>query len=210
MNTLASFWSAFFPFFWKTLRWVLLFGALVYLTLNALADPPELPPNPWDGPAYVEGQWRLTGIVEHRLQTQRLFEQELDLVELRFGGGSLWALAGVAGKDGQYESLVDGANSREEVQEVFSQPRYVTLGILGTPKAVDHAPCVEKRSARCQVTALVEGSRPPIILDPDEEPTGDLSNVFIHTGVFPPHYLYGFLTWDIQPGQVIEQGFEGG
>jgi len=210
MSAIVSFWSAFFPFFWKTLRWVLLFGVLVYLALNALADPPELPPDPWDGPAFVEGQWRLTGIVEHRLQTQRLFEQELDLVELRFGGGSLWALAGVAGKDGQYESLVDGANSREEVQEVFSQPRYVTLGILGTPKAVDHAPCVEKRSARCQVTALVEGSRPPIILDPDEEPTGDLSNVFIHTGVFPPHYLYGFLTWDIQPGRVIEQGFEGG
>lgn len=210
MSAIVSFWSAFFPFFWKTLRWVLLFGVLVYLTLNALTDPPELPPNPWDGPAFVEGHWRLTGIVEHRIQTQRLFERELDLVELRYGGGSLWALAGVAGKDGQYESLVDGANSRKEVQEAFSQPRYVTLSILGTPKAVDHAPCVENRSARCQVTALVEGSRPPIVLDPDEEPTGDLSNVFIHTRVFPPHYLYGFLTWDIQPGRVIEQGLEGG
>jgi len=209
VNTFVSFWNAFFPFFWKTLRWVLLFGVLVYLTLNALADPPELLPNPWDGPAFVEDHWELTGIVEHHIQTQRLFERDLDLVEMRFGGGSLWALAGVAGKDGQYESLVNGAASRKEVQEAFSQPRYVTLSIPGTLKAVEHA-CTRNQNLRCQVTALIEGSRPPIYLDPDEEPTGDLSNVFIQTGLFPPHYLYGFLTWDIQPGRVIEQGLEGG
>ena len=66
-----------------------------------------------------------------------------------------------------------------------------------------------KENAICQITGLVEGSRPPLLLDLDEEPTGDLSNVFIQSGVFPPHYQYGFLTWEIQPGQIIEQGLEG-
>jgi len=202
--------SAFFPFFWKTLRWVLLFGALLLASLNALADPPDLPPSSWNGPVFREGHWELTGIVEHRIQTHRLFEQELDLVEVRYGRGSLWALVGVAGEADAYESLVSGATSRQEVAAALNQPRYVTLRILGTQKAVGHVLCMGSRSDRCQITALVEGSRPPIILDMDEEPTGDLSNVFIQTGLFPPHYQYGFLTWDVLPGRIIEQGLEGG
>ncbi len=202
--------SAFFPFFWKVLRWVGLCGALVLMGWNMLSDPLDLPLSPWNGPVFREDHWELTGIVEHRIQTHRLFEQELDLVEVRFGRGSLWALAGLTGEDGKYESLVTGAASREAVEAAFRQPRYVTLSIPGTQKAVAHALCAGKRSARCQITSLVEGSRPPILLDIDEEPTGDLSNVFIHSGVFPAHYQYGFLTWDIQPERIIEQGLEGG
>lgn len=202
--------SAFFPFFWKVLRWVGLFGALALMSWNMLSDPPDLPPSPWNGPVFAKDHWELTGVVAHRVQTHRLFEQELDLVEVRFGQGSLWALVGITGQGGIYESLVTGSNDRQGVLEAFRQPRYVTLRIPGTLKAVDHSACFGDPSARCQITALVEGSRPPILLDVDEEPTGDLSNVFIHSGVFPPHYQYGFLTWDIQPGQIIEQGQEGG
>lgn len=202
--------SAFFPFFWKVLRWVGLFGLMVLMAWNMLSDPPDLPHSAWNGPVFREDHWELTGIVDHRIQTHRLFEQELDLVEVRFGRGSLWVLAGLTGENGIYESLVTGAASREAVQATFRQPRYITLTIPGTQKAVDYAACLESQSARCQVTSLVEGSRPPILLDPDEEPTGDLSNVFIHSGVFPPHYQYGFLTWDILPGLIIEQGLEGG
>lgn len=202
--------SAFFPFLWKVLRWVGLFGALVLMGWNMLSNPPDLTPNPWNGPVFAENHWELTGIVEHGVQTHRLFEQELDLVEVRYGHGSLWALVGISESDGGYESLVQGLASRQEVEAAFRQPRYLTLSIPGSPKAVNHAVCVGKQSARCQVTALVEGSRPPLLLDPEEEPTGDLSNVFTQSGVFPPHYQYGFLTWDIQPGRMIEQGLEGG
>ncbi len=202
--------SAIFPVFWKVLRWVLLFGALVLVSLSVLADPPDVPPNAWNGPVFREGHWEVTGIVNRRFQTHRLFEQELDLVEVRYGRGSLWALVGVIEDAGGYESLVSGATSRQEVAAAFTQPRYVTLRIPGTQKAVDHSLCFGNQSARCRIRALVEGSRPPVLLDPAIEPTGDLSNVFIHTGLFPPHYQYGFLTWDILPGQIIEQGLEGG
>jgi hypothetical protein len=196
--------------FLNILKWIGLCGGLALLGFAVLSDPIELPPSAWNGPVFVENHWELTGIVDHGVQTHRLFEQELDLVELRYGRGSLWALVGIARPGSEYESLVGGATSRQEVKEAFRQPRYITLSISGTRKAVDHTACVHSRSARCQVTALVEGSRPPVLLDPVEEPTGDLSNVFIHSGAFPPHYQYGFLTWDIQPGQIIEQGLEGG
>ncbi len=194
---------------WQVLKWIGLGGGLALLGMTALTDPADLPPGAWDGPVFVQDHWELTGIVQHGVQTQRLFEQELDLVEVRFGQGSLWALAGVKDRNGAYESLVKGTHSRQEIETAFRQPRYITLSIPGTLKAVDHRACVGKKSAICQITGLVEGSRPPLLLDPDEEPTGDLSNVFIHSGVFPPHYQYGFLTWEIQPGQIIEQGLEG-
>jgi len=195
---------------WKALKWIGLGGGLALLGLSALSDPADIPPSAWNGPVFLQDHWELTGIVEHGVQTHRLFEQELDLVEVRYGQGSLWALIGIARPDGGYESLVQGLASRQKVEVAFQQPRYLTLSISGTSKAVDHAVCAQNRSARCQVTALVEGSRPPLLLDPEEEPTGDLSNVFIQSGVFPPHYQYGFLTWDIQPGRMIEQGLEGG
>ncbi len=195
---------------WKVLKWIGLGGGLALLCLSALADPADLPPSSWNGPLFVQDHWELTGIVEHGVQTHRLFEQELDLVEVRYGHSSLWALVGIAKPDGGYESLVRGITSQQEVEAAFRQPRYITLSIPGTLKAVDDAACAHKQSARCQVTALVEGSRPPLLLDPDEEPTGDLSNVFIQSGVITPHYQYGFLTWDIQPGRIIEQGLEGG
>lgn len=200
---------------WQGLKWMGLLGGLVLLGLTGLADPGELPPSSWNGPIFIKDHWELTGIVQHGVQSRRLFEEELDLVEVRFGGGSLWALAGVHGEDGAYESLIRGVFSREDVRNIFLQPRYVTLTIPGTPKAVDHSECVKdpiirSSSARCRIRGLVEGSRSVMLLDLDEEPTGDLSNVFIHTGVFPAHYLYGFLTWDIQPGRIIEQGLDGG
>ena len=195
---------------WKALKWIGLGGGLALLGLSALSDPADIPPSAWNGPVFVQDHWELTGIVEHGVQTHRLFEQELDLVEVRYGQGSLWALIGIARPDGGYESLVQGIASRKEVEAAFRQARYLTLSIPGTPKAVNHAACAGNQSARRQVTALVEGSRPPLLLDPEEEPTGDLSNVFIQSGVFPPHYQYGFLTWDIQPGRIIEQGLEGG
>ncbi len=195
---------------WKALKWIGVGGGLALLGLSAFADPADLPPSAWNGPVFVQDHWELTGIVEHGVQTHRLFEQELDLVEVRYRHGSLWALVGIAGPDGTYESVVQGFSSRQEVKTAFRQPRYITLAIPGTPKAVDHSDCIGSQSARCQITALVEGSRPPLLLDPEDEPTGDLSNVFIQSGVFPPHYQYGFLTWNIQPGRIIEQGLEGG
>lgn len=199
-----------FSIFIKALKWIAIGGGLALLGLSALTDPADLPHSSWNGPLFRQDHWELTGIIEHGVQTHRLFEQELDLVEVRYGQGSLWALVGIASPDDGYESLVQGILSRQEISEAFRQPSYITLTMPGTPKAIDHTACNGNHSARCQVTALVEGSRPPLLLDPDEEPTGDLSNVFIHSGVFPPHYRYGFLTWDIQPGRIIDQGLEGG
>jgi len=202
--------NGFLPILWKALKWIGLGVGLAIFGLSALSDPADIPPSAWNGPVLVQDHWELTGIVEHGVQSHRLFEQELDLVEVRYGDGSLWALVGIAKPDGGYESLVRGITSRQEVKAAFRQPRYLTLSIPGSRKAIDHAACAGNQSARCQVTGLVEGSRPPLLLDPEEEPTGDLSNVFIQSGVFPPHYRYGFLTWDIQPGRIIEQGLEGG
>jgi hypothetical protein len=194
----------------KVLKWIGLGGGLVLLGLSAFSEPADLPLSAWNGPVFVQDHWELTGIVEHGVQTHHLFEQELDLVEVRYGHGSLWARVGIVGKEGMYESLMSRTTNRQDVAAAFQQPRYITLSIPGSLKAVDHTACAKNQSARCQVTALVEGSRPPLLLDPEEEPTGDLSNVFIQSGVFPPHYQYGFLTWDILPGRIIEQGLEGG
>lgn len=197
----------------KKLAWLVGIVAILLMCLTAyssLGDNLERFSSPWNGPVFQDGQWQLEGITKGRLQRAHLFEQELDLVEIRYGGGSLWALVGVKDSKGSYEPLVEGMLTEEQVREGFSQPRYVTLTIPGTPKAVDHGDCSTNQSMRCMVVRLVEGSRPPIVLDPDEEPTGDLSNVFIHSGVFPAHYAYGFLTWAVHPGKVIEQGLEGG
>jgi hypothetical protein len=205
-----TFWGMIFRF----ARWLAVLILLGLLGLAVFSDPLELAPNPWNGPVYEQGAWQLTGIVEGGVQRRMLFMQELDLVEVRYGQGRFWALAGIQGKDGLYESLVAGSLSRAEVKAAFALPRYVTFTIPGTPRAVQHLACQNSPSSaesnRCRITRLVEGSRPPVVLDPYEEPTGDLSNVFIQSGLFVPHYRYGFLTWDILPGQIFEPGLEGG
>jgi len=198
---------------WKALQWISLAGLLTLFGFSALADPAALPPSSWNGPVFLQDHWELTGIVEHGIQRRWLFEREVDLIEVRYGHGSLWAMAGITGQDGTYESLIVGSTSREAMRAAFQQPRYITLTMPGTLKAIDHSACLgieTSASSRCQITGLVEGSRTPIVVTLEDEPTGDLSNIFIHTGVFPPHYQYGFLTWDILPGQIIEQGLEGG
>lgn len=200
--------------FWNTWKWIALAGVLALLAVSALAEPVEGPPSSWNGPVFGDGHWELTGIVEQGVQRRTVFEEQLDLVEVRYGRGTLWALVGIQPGDGAYESLVPGIANRDMLQEAFQQPRYITLRIPGTRQAVTHSACQnplsEQESARCRITRLVEGGRLPVLLDTFEEPTGDLSNVFIHTGLFVPHYRYGFLTWDVLPGQIIEQGLEGG
>jgi hypothetical protein len=206
--------NIFLGLIFRSARWLAVLILLALLGLAALSDPLELPPNPWNGPVYEQGIWHLTGIVEGGVQRRTLFMEALDLVEVRYGQGRLWALAGIQGKDGQYESLVAGSLSRVEVEKAFALPRYVTFTIPGTPRAVQHTDCQYSPSSaesnRCHITRLVEGGRPPVVLDPYDEPTGDLSNVFIQSGLFVPHYRYGFLTWDILPSQIIEPGLEGG
>ena len=130
---------------WQVLKWIGIGGGLALLGLTALTDPADLPPSTWNGPVFVKDHWELTGIVQHGIQTHRLFEQELDLVEVRFGQGSLWALAGVKDRNGAYESLVKGITSRQDIQTAFRQPRYITLSIPGTLKAVDHRACMGRK-----------------------------------------------------------------
>lgn len=207
MNTLLAL-------IFRAACWLAVLIPLALLGFAALSDPLELAPNSWNGPVYEQGTWQLTGIVEGGVQRRTLFMEDLDLVEVHYGQGRLWALAGIQGKDRQYESLVSGSLSRAEVEQAFALPRYVTFTIPGTLRAVQHLACQNSpsrtESNRCRITRLVEGSRPPVVLNPYDEPTGDLSNVFIQSGLFVPHYQYGFLTWDILPGQVIEPGLEGG
>ncbi len=68
---------------WKVFKWIGLGGGLALLGISALTDPADIPSSTWNGPVFVQDHWKLTGIVDHGVQTHRLFEQELDLVEVR-------------------------------------------------------------------------------------------------------------------------------
>jgi len=161
----------------------------------------------WERPVYADGFWRLSGIAEEMIQRE-MFGVKVDLLRVRYRQGELWAAAGAQRSDGLYESFVDGVSSRDQVCDAFVYPRWVTLRVSGAPGQAGTADCPDQSSPRCHITRLAERAT-PLLLAGDSEYTDSASTIFVRTGVFPGHYLYGFLTWDIAPGQVIEPGMEG-
>lgn len=203
----------------RILRWLhdqiallLLLFILTCLGITAFSEPVDTEgfDDGWNGPVYQDGRWAMTGIVEEKPITKKIFALDIDLVQIRYGDGKLWAAVGIGGPDKRYESLVAGRTNRQAVLDAFDQPRYVQLWVPGSKDGVDWSACAEDFGHRCSVTRLVEGSQPPILLGDDEEYTNDLSNVFLRSGVYPASYRYGFLTWNVELGRIIEQGLEGG
>ena len=166
--------------------------------------PPER--SDWDQPVYQDGRWRLSGIAEEMIRKE-MFGVQVDLLRVRYGKGVLWAAAGAERLDGVYESFIEGAVSRDQAQEWFAYPRWVTLSIAGEPAFTGKVDCSDS-GPKCHIARLAD-QHVPLLLDGDEQYTESVSAIFVRTGVFPEHYLYGFLTWDITPGKVIEPGLEG-
>lgn len=157
---------------------------------------PEHPPSP-RGPVYSNGTWQLSGITTDQVQTKRLFDDYVDLVQVRSGQRALWAAVGIRNPDNSYESWVEGLATRDDLQAAFALPRRVSLQISGTPRSVDFAGCYSKSSGRCHLTRLIEALQPGLMLDGDTTFTHGLSNIFVRTGKFPTHYRNGVLTWGI-------------
>lgn len=161
----------------------------------------------WERPVYADGFWRLSGIAEEMIQRE-MFGTKVDLLRVRYQQGDLWATAGVQRSDGLYESFVDDSSSQAQVREAFTYHRWVTLRVPGEPGRAGAEACSDPYKPRCHITRLAERTV-PLLLDGDTEYTDSASTIFVRTGVFPGHYQYGFLTWDITPGQIIEPALEG-
>jgi hypothetical protein len=189
---------------------LLLFGGIFLATFAALwcistvyALPVQQPTSSSNRPIYENGYWRLEGIVQGGVLHKTLLGESLDLLQVHYGSRKLWAVGGIAHPDGTYESLVNGVETQEELRTGFLSPRYITLQVPGSSEYIDPKWCQNSDTARCRLTQLVEASVPGLLLEGQEQYTNGLSNIFINTGNFPEHYLYGFLTWQIEPGKIL-------
>lgn len=164
---------------------------------------------PWERPLYEDGRWILAGIVEHGVETREFSWGQADLVMARYGKGALWVVAGVTDADGNFESRVVGVESHESLMEAFRQPRRVTFSVLGTEKGTHLSSCEGLVESMCLIISTIEKGNPELMTGYGEQELTSQSIVFIQTGEFPSHYRFGILTWQIDLGEIIEQGLEG-
>ena len=193
-------------------RHLIVFGVVIglaawflYWLVGVFQVSPDM--SAWERPAYQDGRWLLSGVAEEMIQKE-MFGVQIDLLRVRYSKGDVWAAAGAERSDGLYESFVEGFAAREQVREAFTFPRWVILSVKGEPGIAGAGDCPNPSSPRCHLTRLAE-QNVPVLLDGDEQYTESTSTIFVRTGVFPGHYLYGFLTWDIALGQIIKPGMEG-
>lgn len=198
-------------YFLKKAAGLVAMAACLFLFLNSVVNGDtvgEERVSHWDKPVFQDGMWKLDGIVESGLERRTFSWGQADLVQVRFGGGSFWALAGLTDRDGNFESWVKNTVNREEQVEDFRQPRRVTLSVAGSPEKVHPEACSIMNSTRCEIISRIEKSNPELFAVNENLSNSTNSDVFIHSGSFPGHYSYGILTWDIELGEIIQQVLE--
>lgn len=198
-------------YFLKKVAGLLAMAACLFLCLYSVVigdTAHEERVTPWDRPVFQHGTWKLDGIVEGGFERRQFSWGQADLVQIRFGGGSFWALAGLTDQNGNYESWVKSAVDRDDLAEVFRQPRRVTLSVAGSPDQVRPKDCEILNSTRCGIISRIEKGNPDLLEVNGNSLYSTNRDVFIHSGSFPGHYSYGILTWDIESGEIIPQALE--
>jgi len=163
----------------------------------------------WERPIFQDNRWLLEGITEDSIKSMASKWGQVDVVKIRYGNGMLWTVAGLANEDGNYESWVRGIEDRQQLMKALQQPRRVTLSVPGTLEGVSLEECTKSFSPACQMIFSLEHNQPGLGIATEAKESTLQSNVFIQTGTFPDHYLYGVLTWEMDLGEIIEQGLEG-
>jgi len=163
----------------------------------------------WERPIFQDNRWLLEGITENSIKSMASKWGQVDVVKIRYGKGTVWTVVGLANEDGSYESWVRGIEDRPQLVEALQQPRRVTLSAPGTPEGVRLEVCARSFPPACQMIAEIENNQPGLGIASVAKESTLQSNVFIRTGTFPDHYLYGILTWEMDLGEIIEQGLEG-
>jgi hypothetical protein len=173
------------------------------------------------------GSWSLTGVTGSLREWQWDSYRDgpvFDLVQVYYQHGTmrhpLWAAVGVTmppyytvhdsasleyykqqghGGHSYYVSFVEGAETRQEVLALFSQPgKYrVTLQVEGpfvSAEGLDWGRCEPRSSEYCILARFFESLSPPM----DDIPFQGESNQLIHTGSASSHPIYGFLIWPLR------------
>lgn len=177
-----------------------------------------------------DGAWSLTGVAGRLQEWQWDFYRDgpvFDLVQVYYNQAEMrypmWAAAGVTlppyytvynafsqetyeqkghGDQPYYVSFVEGAQTRQEVLDLFRQPgqHLVTLqvdGSFASRGGIDWEHCEPGDSEFCILARFFEGLSPLIedIGDAGQRTFQGESNLFIQTGSAPSHPMYGFLIW---------------
>ena len=178
------------------------------------------------------GSWSLTGVAGSLREWQWDSYRDgpvFDLVQVYYQHETmrypLWAAAGVTlppyytvhdsasleyyqqqGHSDQpyYISFVEGAETRQEVLALFSQPgKYrVTLQVEGpfvSAEGIDWERCEPRSSEYCILARFFESLSPPM----EDIPFQGESNELIHTGSASSHPMYGFLIWPVRVEQTL-------
>ena len=169
----------------------------------------ERTPSSWEQPVYKDGRWVVEGIVEDGVEARIFSWGQADLVMARYGKGTLWAVASLTDAVGNFESRVEGVESRDDLMKAFRQPRRVTFSVLGPEKGAYLSSCESLTELMCEIVSAIEKGNPELMPGYGEQVLTSQSTVFIQTGEFPSHYRIGILTWRIELGEIIEQGLEG-
>ncbi len=178
------------------------------------------------------GSWSLTGVAGSLREWQWDSYRDgpvFDLVQVYYQHETmrypLWAAVGVTlppyytvhdsasleyyqqqghGDQSYYVSFVEGAETRQEVLALFSQPgKYrVTLQVEGpfvSAEGIDWERCEPRSSEYCILARFFESLSPPM----EDIPFQGESNQLIHTGSASSHPMYGFLIWPVRIEQTL-------
>jgi hypothetical protein len=178
------------------------------------------------------GSWSLTGVAGSLREWQWDSYRDgpvFDLVQVYYQRGTihypLWAAVGVTlapyytvhdsasleyyqqqGHSDQpyYISFVEGAEMRQEVLALFSQPgKHRVILQVGGPfvavEGIDWERCEPGSSEYCILARFFESLSPPM----EDIPFQGDSNQLIHTGSASSHPMYGFLIWPMRIEQTL-------
>jgi hypothetical protein len=184
------------------------------------------------------GAWSLTGVAGRLQEWQWDFYRDgpvFDLVQVFYHQAEMrypmWAAVGVTlppyytvydaasqetyeqqghGDQPYYVSFVEGAQTRQEVLDLFRQPgqHLVTLQVDGSfvsQEGIDWVHCKPGDSEFCILARFFESLSPPIenIGDAGHPTFQGESNLFIQTGSASSHPMNGFLIWPMRIEKIL-------
>jgi hypothetical protein len=159
----------------------------------------------WEKPVFTDNRWVMKGVVDHGVEIHRTPWGQIALIQVRYGQGTIWAMAGVTNLDGDFSSRINGIEGLADLLGAFQHPRWITLSIPGDETGWVSNSCQDANASMCKVILSVESGA--LNLLPKKE-TVSGSNLFQWSG-FQEHTPAGILTWPIELGEIIEQGLEG-